>query len=51
MSESKNKIDFKMLDYERVGGDFVAFKIEDGALVRKTIKIHTVRRIMQSPHR
>ena len=34
MSESKNKIDFKMLDYERVGGDFVAFKLEDGALVK-----------------
>ncbi|MBM3905230.1 MAG: hypothetical protein FJ354_00905 [Thaumarchaeota archaeon] len=42
MSESKNKIDFKMLDYERVGGDFVAFKLEDGALVKVKVDLDRV---------
>jgi hypothetical protein len=42
MSESKNKIDFKMLDYERVGGDFVAFMLEDGALVKVKVDLDRV---------
>ena len=42
MSESKSKIDFKMLDYERVGGDFVAFKLEDGALVKVKVDLDRV---------
>lgn len=42
MSESKNKIDFKMLDYERVGGDFVAFNLEDGALVKVKVDLDRV---------
>ncbi len=39
MSEVKNKIEFKMLDYERVGNDFVAFKLEDGALVKVKVDL------------
>lgn len=42
MSEPKNKIDFKMLDYERVGGDFVAFKLEDGTLVKVKVDLDRV---------
>ncbi|HWP78099.1 MAG: hypothetical protein AB1299_08185 [Thermoproteota archaeon] len=42
MSESKNKIEFKMLDYERVGNDFVAFKLEDGALVKVKVDLDRV---------
>ncbi|MEW6043838.1 MAG: hypothetical protein AB1608_06205 [Thermoproteota archaeon] len=42
MSESKNKIEFKMLDYERVGNDFVAFKLEDGTLVKVKVDLDRV---------
>ncbi len=42
MSEVKSKIEFKMLDYERVGGDFVAFKLEDGALVKVKVDLDRV---------
>ncbi len=42
MSEVKNKIEFKMLDYERVGSDFVAFKLEDGALVKVKVDLDRV---------
>ncbi|MFY9300655.1 MAG: hypothetical protein WAO91_05650 [Candidatus Nitrosotenuis sp.] len=42
MSEVKNKIEFKMLDYERVGNDFVAFKLEDGALVKVKVDLDRV---------
>jgi hypothetical protein len=42
LSEVKSKIEFKMLDYERVGGDFVAFKLEDGALVKVKVDLDRV---------
>lgn len=42
MSDAKNKIEFKMLDYERVGTDFVAFKLEDGALVKVKVDLDRV---------
>ena len=42
MSESKNKIQFKMLDYERTGNDFVSFKLEDGALVKVKVDLDRV---------
>ena len=42
MSEAKSKIDFKMLDYDRIGGDFVAFKLEDGALVKVKVDLDRV---------
>jgi hypothetical protein len=41
LSEAK-KIEFKMLDYERVGTDFVAFKLEDGALVKVKVDLDRV---------
>lgn len=31
-----------MLDYERVGNDFVAFKLEDGALVKVKVDLDRV---------
>ena len=42
MSEVKNKIDFKMLDHERIGGDYVSFKLEDGALVKVKVDLDRV---------
>jgi hypothetical protein len=42
LSESKNKIEFKMLDYERIGNDFVSFKLEDGALVKVKVDLDRV---------
>ena len=30
MNETPNKIEFKMLDHERLENDFVSFKLEDG---------------------
>jgi hypothetical protein len=42
LSESKNKIEFKMLDYERTGNDFVSFKLEDGALVKVKVDLDRV---------
>lgn len=42
MSEPKNKIEFKMLDYERVGNDFVAFKLEDGTVVKVKVDLDRV---------
>lgn len=42
MSELKNKVEFKMLDYERIGGDFVAFKLEDGTLVKVKVDLDRV---------
>lgn len=42
MSDVKNKIEFKMLDYERVGTDFVAFKLEDDTLVKVKVDLDRV---------
>lgn len=42
MSDSKNKIEFKMLDYERVGNDFVEFKLEDGTTVKVKVDLDRV---------
>lgn len=42
LSETKSKIEFKMLDYERVGNDFVAFKLEDGTLVKVKVDLDRV---------
>lgn len=42
MNEPKTKIDFKMLDYERVGPDFVAFKLEDGTTVKVKVDLDRV---------
>ena len=34
MSEIPNKIEFKMLDHQRLENDFVSFKLEDGTIVK-----------------
>ena len=34
MSQKPNKIEFKMLDYERLENEFVSFKLEDGTVVK-----------------
>jgi hypothetical protein len=42
MSQSKDKIDFKLLDHERVGNEFVSFKLEDGTLVKVKVDLDRV---------
>jgi hypothetical protein len=41
MAESKipDKIEFKMLDHERVGMDTVTFKLEDGTIVKVKVDL------------
>lgn len=41
MAESKipDKIEFKMLDHERVGDDTVRFKLEDGTIVKVKVDL------------
>ncbi|MFQ5940993.1 MAG: hypothetical protein ACE5KA_04765 [Nitrososphaerales archaeon] len=41
MAESKipDKIEFKMLDHERVGVDTVKFKLEDGTIVKVKVDL------------
>lgn len=42
MSQSKDKIDFKLLDHERIGNEFVSFKLEDGTLVKVKVDLDRV---------
>jgi len=42
MSESPNKIEFKMLDHERLENDFVSFKLEDGTVVKVKVDLDRV---------
>ncbi|MEK6834028.1 MAG: hypothetical protein AABY31_00910 [Thermoproteota archaeon] len=42
MSQSKDKIDFKLLDHERIGNEFVSFKLEDGTLVKVKVDLARV---------
>jgi len=42
MSQSKDKIDFKLLDHERVGNEFVSFKLEDGTIVKVKVDLDRV---------
>ena len=42
MSETPNKIDFKMLDHERLENDFVSFKLEDGTVVKVKVDLDRV---------
>ncbi|MFQ6025394.1 MAG: hypothetical protein ACE5JT_02625 [Nitrosopumilaceae archaeon] len=39
MSQSKDKIEFKMLDFERTGNESVSFKLEDGTLVKVKVDL------------
>ncbi len=42
MSEIPNKIEFKMLDHERLENDFVSFKLEDGTIVKVKVDLDRV---------
>tara|TARA_B100001245_G_scaffold29452_1_gene19064 strand:+ start:52 stop:336 length:285 start_codon:yes stop_codon:yes gene_type:complete len=42
MSEIPNKIEFKMLDHQRLENDFVSFKLEDGTIVKVKVDLDRV---------
>jgi hypothetical protein len=42
MSKTQNKIEFKMLEYERLENDFVSFKLEDGTIVKVKVDLDRV---------
>ena len=42
MNETPNKIEFKMLDHERLENDFVSFKLEDGTIVKVKVDLDRV---------
>jgi len=42
MNETPNKIEFKMLDHERLENDFVSFKLEDGTVVKVKVDLDRV---------
>ena len=42
MSETPNKIEFRMLDHERLENDFVSFKLEDGTIVKVKVDLGRV---------
>ncbi len=42
MSQKPNKIDFKMLDFERIEHDYVSFKLEDGTIVKIKVDLDRV---------
>ena len=42
MSEIPNKIEFKMLDHQRLENDFVSFKLEDGTIVKVKVDLERV---------
>ena len=42
MSETKDKIEFKLRDHERIGNEFVSFKLEDGTIVKVMVDLDRV---------
>jgi len=42
MSQPKNKIEFEMLDYERLENEFVSFKLENGTIVKVKVDLDRV---------
>ena len=42
MSQPKDKIEFKLLDHERIGNEFVSFKLEDGTVVKVKVDLDRV---------
>lgn len=42
MSESREKIEFKMLDYKRLENEFVSFELEDGTVVKVKVDLDRV---------
>lgn len=41
-ADPKDKIDFEMLDYERVENEYVSFRLEDGAIVKVRVDLDRV---------
>ena len=39
MSQNKEKIEFKMLDFKRLENEFVSFELEDGAIVKVKVDL------------
>ena len=42
MSQNRDKVDFKMLDYERLENEFVSFTLEDGTIVKVKVDLDRV---------
>ena len=42
MSQNREKIEFEMLDYERIENDYVSFKLNDGTIVRVKVDLDRV---------
>jgi hypothetical protein len=42
LSQPKDKINFKLLDHERIGNEFVSFKLEDGTIVKVKVDLDRV---------
>jgi len=42
MSETPEKIEFKMLDHKRIENDFVSFELEDGTIVKVKVDLDRV---------
>jgi len=42
MSQPKEKVDFKLLDHERTGTEYVSFKLEDGTIVKVKVDLDRV---------
>ena len=42
MSENREKIEFKMLDYKRLENEFVSFELEDGTIVKVKVDLDRV---------
>ncbi|CAI9831493.1 MAG: hypothetical protein MPI95_01845 [Nitrosopumilus sp.] len=46
MSEKPSKLEFEMLDYERVEHDYVSFRLEDGTVVKVKVDLDRVGRAL-----
>ncbi len=42
MSQNRDKIEFKIMDYKRLDHDFVSFKLEDGTIVKVKVDLDRV---------
>ena len=42
MSQNKEKLEFEMLDFERVENEYVSFKLEDGTVVKVKVDLDRV---------
>ena len=42
MSQNREKIEFKMLDYKRLENDFISFELDDGTIVKVKVDLDRV---------